>query len=179
MGSHFANGHDAFDFIDRVIDLFHHPHQEQPASPPVENHPANKQFEKALGALEQAIAKHQQGQGAGLGWQKGLKHEDQKTKELREQKIHEAVRRDVEAAHVRLQTSISRQELDLLHDYLKKVSQVFGSGEESHEVLPRCQAAMLKRIHYETGVLALEAMDDLLASQNEIWPRPAPRHQNL
>ena len=60
-----------------------------------------------------------------------------------------------------------------------RIPEAVTAGEYTHEVLPRCRASILKRIHYEAGFLALNEMDDFLARQNETWPTISPRNPNL
>jgi hypothetical protein len=75
-----------------------------------------------------------------------------------------------------LHTGISSHELDLLRDYLTNAAETFSDGDQSQEVLPRCRSSILKRIHYEAGLLALDEMDDCLAKQTETWPTRFPRN---
>lgn len=172
------NGQGPFDFIDRLIGLFHHSVPEEPTPPPSEKAPLNKQFETSLIALEKTIEKQQRERESEInfGWQRALRYEDEEVKKNKEQKIYSKIRQDIESTHLRLNTGISSHELDLLKEYLVNANETFTSGKKSQEVLPRCRASILKRIHYEAGCLALNQMDDYLAKQNEAWPTRAPRN---
>ncbi|MBE0575951.1 MAG: hypothetical protein IH613_08640 [Desulfuromonadales bacterium] len=178
MGTQASNGQGPFDFIDRLIGLFHHSDSSVPKPAPGEKEPLNKQFETSLIALEKTIEKQQREKESEMkfGWQRALKVEDEEVKKNKEQKIYEKIRQNIESAHLRLDTGISSHELDLLKEYLVNANQIFTSGEKSHEVLPRCRASILKRIHSEAGSLALNQMDDYLAKQNETWPTRPPRN---
>ena len=59
MGNQAYNTQGPFDFIDRLIGLFHHSDPEEPPPPPSERAPLNKQFETSLIALEKTIEKQQ------------------------------------------------------------------------------------------------------------------------
>ena len=172
------NGQGSFDFIDRLIGLFHHSVPEEPTPPPSEKAPLNKQFETSLIALEKTIEKQQRERESEInfGWQRALRYEDEEVKKNKEQKIYAKIRQDNESTHLRLNTGISSHELDLLKEYLVNANETFTSGKKSQEVLPRCRASILKRIHYEAGCLALNQMDDYLAKRNEAWPTRAPRN---
>ena len=178
MGTQSSSEQGPFDFIDRLIGLFHHSDAEEPGPAPGENEPLNKQFETSLVELEKTIEKQRREKESEMkfGWQRALKFEDEKVKKDKEQKIHAKIRQDIESAHLRLETGISCRELDLLKEYLTNANQAFTSGEKSQEVLPRCSASILKRIHYEAGCLALNQMDHYLANHNEDWPVRAPRN---
>jgi hypothetical protein len=178
MGNHASNGQGPFDFIDRLLGFFHHSDPEEPIPPPSERAPLNKQFETSLIALEKTIEKQQREEESEInfGWQRALKYEDEDVKKNKAQKIYAKIRQDIESTHLRLDTGISSHELDLLKEYLVNANETFTSGKKSHEVLPRCSASILKRIHYEAGCLALNQMDDCLAKQNEAWPTRAPRN---
>lgn len=178
MGSQASKGQGPFDFIDRLIGLFHHTEPKIPTPATDERAPLNKQFESSLIALEKTIEKQRRDKESetNFGWQRTLKVEDEELKKIKEQKIYAKIRQDIESAHQRLHTGISSHELDLLKEYLINASQTYMSGEKSHEVLPRCRASILKRIHYKAGCLALHRMDDYLAKQNETWPTRPPRN---
>lgn len=178
MVSQSSNGQGPFDFIDRLIGLFHHSEPEEPRPAPGEKVPLNKQFESSLVELEKTIEKQRREKEGEIksGWQRALKFEDEKVKKSKEQKIYAKIRQDIESAHLHLDTGISSHELDLLKEYLTSANQAFASGEKSQEVLPRCRASILKRIHYEAGCLALNRMDDCLAKHKEEWPIRAPRN---
>ena len=115
MGNQSPNGQGAFDFIDSLIGLFHHSRQEQTSPPPGKETSLNRQFETALETLEETIEKESQ-----FNWKKQLKFEDENVKKNKEHKIHEKIRKDVEATHIYLHTGISSHELDLLKEYLNK-----------------------------------------------------------
>ena len=178
MKKQISNGQGAFDFIDRLIELFHHPAPQETQKSPSKGTSLNEQFETALVALEQTIEKHQREKeiDGQYSWKRTLKREDEETKKTREHHIYKMIREDIESTHLRLQTGISTSELDLLKGYLTNVAKISTSGENSHEVLPRCQSSILKRIHYEAGFLALDEMDVYLKKQNETWPTRVPRN---
>ena len=169
-----------FDFIDRLMDLFHHPSQNDPPPSTPQKNIMNKDFETALLALEQTIEQqHERDLDEKGSWKRSLKIEKEEAKKAREKKNHEQIRHDIELAHERLQTEISPQELDLLRDYLLNATHISTVGENSHEVLPRCRFAILRRIHYEAGLLALNELDKHLAEHNESWPAIVPRDPTL
>ena len=171
----------AFDFIDRLINLFHHPDMQKPLAKSKTEISLNEQFKASLTALEETIEKqqHQKDHGKQFGWKRTLMFEDEESKKHKEQKIHEKIRIDVESAHQRLHTGISSHDLELLKGYLVHAAETVSSGQKSHEVLPRCQAAILKRFHYEAGFLALDEMEDYLDKQKEAWPTIFPRNPAL
>jgi hypothetical protein len=181
MSNQSSHGQGPFDFIDRLIDLFHHPVSEKSQPKSDKDLFLNEQFKTALTALEETIEKQQreQDQETQFGWKKTLKVEDEETKKQKEQNVHHQIRVDVEAAHQRLHTGISSHELELLKDYLVHVDETVSSGEDSQEVLPRSRTAILKRIHYEAGFLALDEMDDYLEKQHETWPTISPKNPTL
>jgi hypothetical protein len=69
--------------------------------------------------------------------------------------------------------------LDILKEYLDKVSEISSSGEHSQEVLSRCSSSILKRIHFEAGILAYEKMNKCLAKHNESWPTRIPKDPTI
>jgi hypothetical protein len=181
MADQFSHGQGSFDFIDRLIDLFHHP-VTQKALPKSETELSlNQQFKTALTALEETIEKqqHEKDGGKQFGWKRTLNFEDEESKKHKEKKIHDQIRMDVESIHQHLHTGISAHDLDQLKGYLAHAAETVSSGEKSHEVLPRCRAAILKRFHHEAGLLALEEMDDYLGNQHEAWPTIVPRDPSL
>ena len=181
MESQSTHGQGPFDFIDHLIDLFHHPVSKKSLPESAKEHTLNEQFSTALTVLEETIEKqqHEKNQGGEYGWKRALKFEDEESKKQKEQDIHHKIRSDVESAHQRLQTGIAAHELELLRDYLAHVAETVSSGADSHEILPRCRAAILKRIHYEAGFIALDEMDDYLEKQHEAWPTIFPKNPSL
>ncbi|MBW2503410.1 MAG: hypothetical protein JRE16_02460 [Deltaproteobacteria bacterium] len=181
MENHFSSRQGSFDFIDRFIDLFHHaePQEKSPADNKARS--LTEEFETALVSLEQTIAmqKHDMEQKGQADWKRSLKAESEEVKKAKEREIHSKISMDILATHSRLQTGITPHELDLLNEYLDKAAEISLSGEQTQEVMPRCRFSILKRIHYESGVLALQDMDGYMASHGETWPARIPRDPTI
>ena len=181
MDNHSSSRQGAFDFVDRLIDLFHHSETQKPSPPADKESSLTEEFERALFSLEQTIEKqkHDMEDEGQTGWKRSLKSESEESKKARENEIHSKILEDIVAVHARLQTGITPHELDLLKGYLDKAAEISLSGEQTQEVLPRCRFAILNRIHYESGILALGEMDDCLAKHGESWPIRIPRNPTI
>jgi len=182
MENHSANRHGSFDFVDRLIDLFHHS-DAKPA--PSANAPKlsslNQQFETALGTLEQIIEqrKREIEQSGSSDWKRTLKVEKEEVKKAREEKIQKRILHDIEQTHSRLQTGIRANDLVRLRAFLIKAAEIASTGEQSHEILPRCRFSILKRLHLEAGFLSLKELDTFLDQQGESWPVTVPRDPSI
>lgn len=182
MENHSRNRQGSFDFVDRLIDLFHHPDAEPaPSADAPKLSSLNQQFENALGTLQQIIEqrKREMERSGSSGWKGTLKVEKEEVKKAREEKIQKLILDDIEQTHSSLQTGMGSNDLVRLREFLIKAAEIASTGEQSHEILPRCRFSILNRLHLEAGFLSLKELDTFLGQQGASWPVTVPRDPTL
>lgn len=90
-------------------------------------------------------------------------------KQRRTERVHTAICEDILAMHLRLGTGIDRPALEKLAALLRECGEMTAQGKLSQEVMPRCRASILGRLHREAGSLAWAELEQRLATCNVAW----------